>query len=132
MVLDLPPPKVFSVIAEPSTVAQRWKKWLSSFEHYITAVSISNEVQKKAILLHVVGTEVQEIFATLNPVDDSYQAVINTLNGYFSPKANIRYERYLFRQCCQVQNESIDNFVTRLRKAAETCEFTVLMPLLIR
>ena len=50
--------------------------------------------------------------------------MLNRLNAYFAPKANIRYERYLFSQSSQEQHETIDVFVMRPKKLAATCEFT--------
>lgn len=65
MVLDVPAPKEFPVTTEPSTVAQRWKKWSCSFEFYFIATVVGKEEQKRALLLHIAGPEVQDIFATL-------------------------------------------------------------------
>ena len=124
MVLDLAAPKEFEISSDPSTVAQRWKKWVISFQFYLTATGVTEEEQKRALLLHVAGTEVQEVFSTLSAADGTCAAALNSLNAYFAPKANIRYERYLFCQSSQEQHETIDVFVMRLKKLAATCEFT--------
>ena len=124
MVLDLAAPKEFEISSDPSTVPQRWKKWVISFQFYLTATGVTEEEQKRALLLHVAGTEVQEVFSILSAADSTCVAALNSLNAYFAPKANIRYERYLFRQSSQEQHETIDVFVMRLKKLAATCEFT--------
>lgn len=123
MVLDVPAPQAFAVAAEASSVAQRWKQWIVAFDYYIAATGVTNAAQKKALLLHVAGREVQEIFATLEAANESLEAAQKVLTDYFTPKINIRYERFLFWQCSQEQGESIDSFVTRLHKLASTCEF---------
>ena len=98
MVLDLAAPKEFEISSDPSTVAQRWKKWVISFQFYLTATGVTQEEQKRALLLHVAGTKVQEVFSTLSAADGTCAAALNSFNTYFAPKANTRYERYLFRQ----------------------------------
>ena len=131
MVLDVPAPKEFSVSTDPSTVAQRWKRWIAAFQFYLIAIGITSEERKRALLLHVAGTETQDIFATLTTTEDTCKAAIEALNTYFSPKINVRYERFLFRQCTHEQNESVDTFVTKLRKLAVTCEFTDINDVII-
>ena len=39
------------------------------------------------------------------------------------PQANVPYERLCFRETSQLANETVEQFVTRLRQKAQTCEF---------
>jgi hypothetical protein len=48
------------------------------------------------------------------------------LSGYFTPKKIIDYDVYVFRQEKQRTGEALDQYATRLRKLASTCEFTDL------
>ena len=45
------------------------------------------------------------------------------LDDYFVPKANVPFERHLFRQIAQESEETVDQFVCRLRQRAINCEF---------
>ena len=45
------------------------------------------------------------------------------LTEYFQPQTNRRYEVYRFRQTKQNQEESLDQFHTRLRTLVQNCEF---------
>ena len=45
------------------------------------------------------------------------------MNTYFSVKKNIPYERSVFHNSKQDSNESIEQFVTRLRKLSMHCEY---------
>ena len=74
-VLDLPAIRPFSV-TETSSLAQRWDKWTKSLEFYIRASGISDQKQKRAILLHLAGAEVQEIFETLPETGDDYKTAL--------------------------------------------------------
>ena len=122
MVVEVPAPKPFSVSTDPPTVGTRWKKWLEGFEIYLEAANISKDGQKRALLLHIGGEELKEIFDTLKVENNSLSSAINALNEYFLPLKNKFYERYLFRQCHQEPSESLDAYVTRLRKLVKNYE----------
>ena len=79
-------------------------------------------------MLHCAGTDVQEIFETLPTIEageelNEYEAAVKMLDEYFLPKANIPYERHVFRQMKQESSESVDQFVIRLTHQAENCNF---------
>jgi hypothetical protein len=84
---------------------------------------LNKDTQKKALLLHVSGNEVQDIYETLPEYSMSYDDVVETLSNYFKPEKNISYERHLFRKTKQGETETIDNFIVRLSKLAVSCEF---------
>ena len=52
----------FDAIGEPATLAQRWLTWKDEFELYVTASGISDSTQKRALLLHLAGPKVRDIF----------------------------------------------------------------------
>ena len=86
---------------------------------------VSNNAQKRVLLLHVAGMDVQEIYFTLagESGDASFEATLKVLDDHFVPKANIPFERHLFRQISQGIGETVDQFVCRLRQRAATCDF---------
>lgn len=71
------------------------------------------------------GPEVERIFETLTGTgeDKDYDLMVTKLTAYFSPKKNMLYEIHVFQQARQRPNETIDQFYTRLRQLAQTCEF---------
>ena len=58
-----------------------------------------------------------------NPFWHYYKTTQEKLNAYFSPKKNVHYEIFWFRQAVQQPDETVDQFATRLRKIATNCEF---------
>ena len=113
---------------ETSVIGQRWKRWMRSFTYYVQARGLTDAEQKKALLLHLAGQDVQDIFETLPEAageegEDVYDQTVNALNTYFQPHVNISYERHVFRQITQSETESIDQFATRLMQQASRCEF---------
>lgn len=45
------------------------------------------------------------------------------MNKYYKPQANVPYERLCFREMSQLPSETVEQFVTRLRQKAQSCEF---------
>lgn len=52
-----------------------------------------------------------------------YDVACKLLTDHFSPMTNVPYERSLFRPTGQQINETIEQFITRLRERAEYCNF---------
>ena len=69
--------------------------------------------------------DVQEMYFTLAGEGEGtdFEATLKVLDDYFVPKANIPFERHLFRQISQENGETVNLFVCRLRQRAATCEF---------
>ncbi|XP_018359748.1 PREDICTED: uncharacterized protein K02A2.6-like [Trachymyrmex cornetzi] len=85
----------------------------------------SGEV-KVAILLNTIGDEGIDIFNNFNLSEadqKKYDVVVKKFDEYFLPKKNIIYERFLFYKRIQEPNEPVDNFVKKLKKIAQNCEF---------
>jgi hypothetical protein len=56
-------------------------------------------------------------------VEDHYRRLKEALTAHFGPSRNITYECHVFHKLAQDESESIENFVTRLRKQAKLCGF---------
>ena len=106
-----------------STASTRWTVWIRDFELFLAGSGISDGAQKKAILLHVVGSAAREIYYTKAYDNDDYAAVKKTLLSHFTPLKNLDFEVFQFTQLRQREAESIDDFVVRMRVAATRCEF---------
>ena len=79
----------------------------------LTGKVVKKVVWKKALLLHITGLNVQDIYFRLTEEggSDSYQTAKATLNKYFKPQANVPYERLCFRETSQLANETVEQFV---------------------
>jgi hypothetical protein len=117
--VDVTPLAPFDPASGPATsISQRWKTWKRRFETYLVALNIKDDTQKPALLLYQAGEATQEIFDTLADTgeDKDYKIAIEKLDAYFSPKKNIDYEIFQFRQAKQNIDETTDQFATRLRR----------------
>ena len=117
----------FDATSDPSSVGTEWKRWLCSFQLYadgkglIIQADKDYKIQRRALLLHSAGPDVQDIFDVLpdmgGPKD--YQKAEDALNNHFVPQVNIPYERHQFREMVQNEDETIDQFAVRLRRKAQ-------------
>ncbi len=104
-----------------------WPKWKRAFEFFIATKAITDAKQKCAFLMHAGGLGLQEIFANLPSdtetveVTDEYEKAILKLDSYFCMKRNVTVERYIFRNIRQLNGESIEKFVIRLRTQLSRC-----------
>ena len=108
-----------------ASLATRWKDWMADFDMFILASGITDATRKRALLLYQAGPRVREIFQQLPDTGTAtdYEVAKAKLQEYFEPQKNRRYEVYRFRQATQACQETLDQFHTRLRTLAQTCEF---------
>ena len=83
----------FDCIGEPAKLAQRWGKWKAEFELYVAASGVDDKVQKRALLLHLAGPGVREIFKTY-PVEvqgdaKEFDKAMTCLSNHFKVKKNV-------------------------------------------
>ena len=93
----------FDCYSDPATLGPRWKRWLTSFELFVDGKGLiitettnaNTRQQRRAMLLHLAGPEVQEIFSTLADTGEAtdYSAAVTALNGYFLLKANVLHRK---------------------------------------
>jgi len=128
---NLPP---FIPDDDPTSVAQRWKRWSYRFDNLMTAMNVTDNNRKKALLLHLAGEAVYDVFQGLivpavaedaDPVEDNvYLRAKRALDAHFDPQRNTEFEVYNFRKTQQMQGELIDSYHSRLRAMTKYCQFT--------
>ena len=111
--IDLNCPLIFDPKGDSTNLGSRWKKLKKGFELYIIASGIENGAQKRALILHCAGEDIQEIVETFNDPVDTYERLVQALDNYFLPKQDKRYERHIFRQFkrfAETQNKNCEYF----------------------
>ena len=61
-----------------------------------------------------------------------HKSILDKVQEHFAPSRNVLHERYLFHTADQQANETVDQYVIRLRQLAEKCKFTQLETEMIR
>ena len=120
----------FKVLGDEHTAGVRWKRYLAKFDMLTVAMNIQDKAaRKKALLLHVAGDEVFDIYMTFtdaqkgDETEAGYKTLQQSLQNYFEPKKNLDFEVVKFRHEVQREGETIDSFCTRLRQLAVRCDF---------
>ena len=125
--LDLPLLAHFDPVSDPASIGQRWKARKRRFTTYLSTMAITDDTQKRALLLYQAGPETQDIFETLTDTGDAkdFAKAMEKLDTYFSPKGNADYEIFKFRTAIQAPEETVDQFATRLRKLEDTASIAL-------
>jgi len=83
---ELTPIPPFDPFEQAGSVAPQWTRWKTRLEYYIDARGITVDSPKRALLLHLAGPVVQDIFATLQDTRTAYKDAITALDTYISAK----------------------------------------------
>ena len=79
--VDLSQPATFDVRSARAGIA--WPKWRRTFEYYLSASGVTTDGQKRALLLHCAGPEVQELYETLiDEEEPKYESTMKASSVY--------------------------------------------------
>ena len=124
----LPGLPAIDAVGEPATLAQRWLTWKDEFELSVTASGISDPTGKGALLLHLAGPKARDVFNNSIPAEardeaKDYKKSMDCLSEHFKLKKNAPMARQIFLAAIPLAGETINNFITRLQKLAEHCDY---------
>ena len=71
-ILDIPAAEALNCNTD-GNLASEWEKWKKRFHYYVDAAGLSDNKQKRGVLLHLIGPAGQEIFDTLSDTGDNYE-----------------------------------------------------------
>lgn len=127
MDLGSAPPPFLPHEGEPSTP---WAEWLDNFQTYLCAIGgdAFSDARKTALLKHLLGPAGQRAFKAFPaPVkledETDYDHSVRTLNEVFTRRTNISAERFRFRSRYQHEEETIAQWVSKLRQLAVSCDY---------
>ncbi|XP_062538170.1 uncharacterized protein LOC134206466 [Armigeres subalbatus] len=115
-----------------------WLKWRKAFERFMVANGIEDDDEKYNLLLVLGGIELQTYYDKIEklhvgvPTTEEgsdviilkYESAALSLEKYFAPQLNKRFERHLFRALKQEVGESFEDFVFKLKEQANRCKFS--------
>ena len=107
----------FMVETDPTKLADKWAEWIDNLEYNFKYFKIEDAETKKAALMVYGGESLRKIHNNLpDPSSgDEFVKAKTKLTKYFSPKKNIDYLIYQFREIVQGDNEPFLTVVNRLR-----------------
>ena len=124
--------KTFDCYGHQNTLGLRWKEWLTAFELFadgkgliLNEENASNRQRRRALLLHLGGTDLPDIFSTLQNTGDErdYKKAVEALNADFVSQVDTMYARHCIRQLTQAPGETVRQFATRLRRVVRDCSY---------
>ena len=115
----------FDTETDPTTLAPAQEKWVSRFTIYITATGVKDAAQKWALLLHLAGLAVQDIFSTLTDTgtDKDFDLPLSKLTEYFAPQKRIKFNRQVLWQTTLLEGETTDAYITCLCSPGKYCGY---------
>lgn len=109
-------------------LSDNWRRFKRSFDIFLTAAELNDKSYqiKVATFLNAIGEEALEVFESLNLTGadkGNYNTVIAAFENICKQKTNEVYERFVFYQRNQKENEPFDSFLMDIKKLVRTCEF---------
>ena len=105
-----------------------FERWLNSVDVYMEAMDVSSEGHKRAILLHLIGPDLQQVYGTLpeplGVAGGEYEVCKAKLKAYLAPARNTIAEKLSFQTIRMEAGEKFEAYLARLRVAANRCGFT--------
>ncbi|MEO0435034.1 MAG: RNase H-like domain-containing protein, partial [Cyanobacteria bacterium J06656_5] len=100
------------------------KNWLEAFEDYYDLnIEKPTDSHKIKSFLSVAGLAVRSLVKSFEPQPKTYVEMKEMLLHHVQPFKSISIERHKFLTCVQLQNESINEYVARLKSLASVCSF---------
>ena len=110
-------------------LAAKWKKFKRTWDNYALVARLNRfeDEFKTATFLPCIGEDALEIFEGLDfPSEDDrkkLEVVITKFQGFCLGETNETYERFVFNSRQKKENETVDQYITTLRRLAQTCNF---------
>ena len=104
-----------------------WSQYQERLQQLFVVNETTDEDKKKAPLLSVCGRECYHLLSNLahpdKPSAKSYDELCRLLQDYVEPKPSEIVERFKFFNVVRKPEESVTEFMARLRRAAKYCNF---------
>ena len=123
-VMNLPSVEVFHIDDSGSlNLAKRWQRYKEDFELYLIASGVTQDKQKLALLLHLGGKELREIYHSIKEENENYASAIGKLDAYFIPKKKHHVREVYVQANVTRRRRKCSKYVARLRRLADTCDY---------
>lgn len=120
---------------ERGDIQENFALFKSNWKEYVVAAGIdkwvNQEPMKINLLLTFIGDEAKKKYMHFNLTDaekTTADAVLKLIEDRLISKRSQLYDRYVFHNCSQLENESFKDYLVRLRKIVEVCGFDNVTP----
>ena len=103
-----------------------WVEYSERFEMYLLANVIMDESIKRAVLLSTIGGPTYKLLRSL--VGDAIKTtpfadLVKAMKDHLQPEPNVIAERFHFFKRDRKSGESVNDYITELRRLSEHCQF---------
>lgn len=119
--MDYRPPQYFDFSQNGN-----WSLWKQKFCMYLKATGKGNQPEdvKIAIFLTCIGDEGIDIYNSFeDDKKDTLEKLLQSFDTYVLPKTIIPMETFKFNNLMQSDEQTIDQYLTELKKQAKLCNF---------
>ena len=110
--------------------AANWKKFKRVWNNYKIASRLQEEPKALRTLLTCIGPDALEVFDGFvfgnEDEEKDTDVVLRKFEDYYVEATNEIYERYKFDSRVQEEGETVDTFITALRRRVQTCNYGTL------
>ena len=110
---------------ENGNIAQNWKRWKQTMRLMLQGpLSKKDEKQQCGYFLLYVGQNGRDIYNTwtlTSEETDKIDVLFEKYEAYCNPKQNVTVIRYKFKTRNQSDGETVDQYVTELKRIAKDC-----------
>ena len=96
-------------------------------EQFFIANGITNDAKKVTILLTVIGGKAYALLrnplAPAKPAEKSFDILVKDMKDHLKPKPLVITERFKFHRRNQHEGETVTQYLAKLRKFSEQCDF---------
>ena len=121
---------------ENGNIAENWKRWKQTMQLMLQGpLAEKDEKQQCGYFLLYVGQRGRDIYNTwtLSSTEtDKIEVLFDKYEAYCNPKQNVTVIRYKFNTRNQNDGETIDQYVTELKRLAKDCVYGGLTDEMIR
>ncbi|XP_075738876.1 uncharacterized protein LOC142784291 [Rhipicephalus microplus] len=115
---------------------ENWKAYVIKAEAYFEATGVTESAKKQALLVAALSTRTVQILsgriAPKKPNSLEYEDVVKALDEFFDPKRHEIAESFRFFNRCQLDSESVQEFITEIRRIADNCNFDTMLDRMLR
>ena len=105
---------------------EEWSTYVERLEMFFMVNNVPDG-KKAASLLTLIGGLMYALLKSLTtptkPMELSFKEIVEIMGRHLTPKPIVIAERYKFHKYHQEEGQSIREFLAKLQKLAETCEF---------
>lgn len=110
---------------------KNWTLWKQKFNIYLKASDKEKckDDMKIAILLNCIGDDGLDVYNTFeNEQKSTLEKLLEAFDNYFLPKKIIPMETFKFNNLVQTEFQTIEQYLTELKKQAKLCDFVCKNP----